>query len=88
MDGERMSRERKKLRVYKEDVKTQHTAHWDWDYLPWKEIERRLKEAGVHQEESSIRSGKHPKEGRRRTLLWIAFGLILLAGLLLVLMTR
>jgi hypothetical protein len=81
-----MSREQKKPRVYKEDAKTRHTAHWDWDYLPWKEIERRLKEAGVREDERVVRNGKHLGQGRRRYVIWIAFGLLILAGLLLAVM--
>lgn len=76
-----MSREKKKPRVYEENVKTRHTAHWDWDYLPWKEIERRLKEAGLNGEERVVQDRKH----RRRYIIWIAFGLLILAGLLFVL---
>ena len=81
-----MSREQKKLRVYKEDAKTRHTAHWDWDYLPWKEIERRLKEAGVRKDERVVRNGKHLGQGRRHYVIWIAFGLLILVGLLLAVM--
>ena len=82
-----MSRDQKKARVFKEDVKTRHTAHWDWDYLPWKEIERRLKEAGVREDERVARNGKHFGQGRRRYVIWIAFGLLILAGVLLAVMT-
>ena len=79
-----MSREQKKLRVYKEDAKTRHTAHWDWDYLPWEEIERRLREGGVKEEGGVGQNGKYLGKGRRRTVIWIALGLLILAGLLLI----
>jgi len=78
-----MSREKKNLRVYKEDVKTRHTAHWDWDYLPWKEVERRLQEADIKVEGNVAQNGKYLGEGHRRAVIWIAFGLLILAGLLL-----
>ena len=83
-----MSRERKKPRVYKEDAKTQHTAHWDLDYLPWKEIERRLKEAGVREDERVDRNGKHLGRRLRMHVIWITFGLLILAGVFLAVMTR
>jgi hypothetical protein len=83
-----MSRERKKPRVYKEDAKTQHTAHWDWDYLPWKEIERRLKQAGVREDERAVPNGKHLRQGRRGSAVWIALGVLILAGVLLAVMIR
>lgn len=79
-----MSRENKKLRVYEEDVKTRHTAHWDWDYLPWKEVERRLQEGGIIVEERVAQKGRYIGGGRRRAaVVWIGLGLLILAGVLL-----
>jgi len=42
---------KKKPHVIQEDVKTRHTAHWDWDYLTWDEIEYYLKETGVGEDQ-------------------------------------
>lgn len=57
MNGNAASRESRdrprkteeKFTVYQEQVKTAHTTHWDWDYLPREDIERLLRER-EHQE--------------------------------------
>mgnify|MGYP000417493669 CR=1 FL=1 len=53
---------KKKLRVYQEQTKTRHTAHWDWDYLTWKEIEQRLSEAGIREDKQSVKNKKSYKK--------------------------
>jgi hypothetical protein len=74
---------KKKLRVYQEDIKAQHTAHWDWDYLTWEEIDQRLKAAGVGQDEQM----PPPKAPRKRPGLkrgiWIGIGMLVMAVLIL-----
>ena len=49
---------KKKPHVILEDVKTKHTAHWDWDYLTWKEIEQRLSEAGNAEVKQTVNNEK------------------------------
>lgn len=73
---------KRKLRIYQEDVKTRHTAHWDWDYFTWQEIEQRLKKAGVG-ETKEIRAVGKPRE-IRRSVCGIGFGLGLLIAAALV----
>ena len=46
---------KKKPRVIQEDVKAKHTAHWDWDYLTWEEIEQRLSEAGIGEDQQTVK---------------------------------
>jgi hypothetical protein len=77
---------KRKLRVFKEDVKARHTAHWDWDYISWEEIERRLKEAGVEEETRIAQNKRSLRERCPRSVLWIGLGLLILAGLSLVVM--
>ena len=79
---------KRKPRVYQEDVKTRHTAHWDWDYLTWEEIEDRLKDAGVDKERLIAQSVKSHKQ--RNSMLFIGIGsaLVVVAVLVLVLMIR
>lgn len=71
-----MIKMKKKLRVYQEDVKTRHTAHWDWDYLTWEEIEQRLDEAGVGK-------GKRPRSKRWIHAIWIGLGLLAISALVI-----
>lgn len=35
---------KKKTRVFTEEAKQRHVTHWDWDYLPREELDRRLME--------------------------------------------
>jgi hypothetical protein len=72
----------KKLRVYKEDAKTRHTAHWDWDYLSWEEIEKKLDEAGIGKNTQPSQSAKSRKKRRLAQMIWI--GLVLLIVTVLV----
>jgi hypothetical protein len=37
-----MNQTAKKTRVYAEDVKTQHTTHWDWDYMTQAQIDQMI----------------------------------------------
>lgn len=78
----------KKRRVYQEEVKTRHTAHWDWDYLSWEEIERRLKDAGVKTEQQTPPIKKIQKKRRSTYGIWIGLGLLTVAMLLLWVMIR
>ena len=72
---------KKKPHVIKENVKTKHTAHWDWDYLTWKEIEQRLSEAGIREDKQSVKNKKLDKKQKLIHALWIGLGL-LVVGLL------
>ena len=31
---------RKSMRIYQDQIKTDYTSHWDWDYLPRDEVAR------------------------------------------------
>jgi hypothetical protein len=79
---------KRKLRIYQEDVKTRHTAHWDWDYFTWEEIEQQLNETGVGEVKEIRGDGKTRKI--RRSTYGIGFGVALLiaAALLLVAIIR
>ena len=79
---------KRKPRVYQEDVKTRHTAHWDWDYLTWKEIEDRLKDAGANKEKQIAQSVKSHKQRNSMFLIWLGIALVVVAVLVLVLMIR
>jgi hypothetical protein len=74
---------KKKPRVYQEDVKTRHTAHWDWDYLTWKEIERRLKEAGVEEDQAISPHRRSRKKRWSHYHIWIGFGVLIIAVVVL-----
>jgi uncharacterized membrane protein YukC len=75
---------KKKLRVYQEDVKTRHTAHWDWDYLTWEEIEQRLKEAGVEEDQPISNNRMSRKKQWSRHYIWIGVGLLIVAVMVIV----
>ena len=79
---------KKKPRVYQEKAKIRHTAHWDWDYLSWEEIERRLKEAGVGPYRKAANGGKKFATQRSAYGIWIGIGLLILAAVLSVLILR
>jgi hypothetical protein len=72
---------KKKPHVIKENVKTKHTAHWDWDYLTWKEIEQRLSEAGIREDKQSVKNKKSYKKHNIIYALWTGLGLLVI-GLL------
>lgn len=79
---------KKKLRVYQEDAKTRHTAHWDWDYLSWGEIENQLNEAGIGKNNQPSQSAKFRKKRRLALVIWIGLGLLILAVLMWVAIWR
>jgi hypothetical protein len=79
---------KKKRRVFQEEAKTRHTAHWDWDYISWEEIERRLKEAGVEEGKRTSPTGKISKKRGVSYGIWIGLGLLAVAMLLLWVMIR
>jgi hypothetical protein len=72
---------KKKLHVIQEDVKTKHTAHWDWDYLTWKEIEQRLRDAGIGEDQQPVKNEKSIKKRQLVYAVWVGSGL-LIVGLL------
>jgi hypothetical protein len=78
----------RKMRIYQEEVKTRHTAHWDWDHLTWEEIEHRLKEAGVGEDKEITDNGKARKIRRSTYGIWFGFGLLIVATLVLVVIIR
>ena len=73
---------KKKPHVIQEDVKTKHTAHWDWDYLTWKEIEQRLSETGIGKDKQTVKNEKSHK--KRKFIYAVGIGLGLLVGAVLV----
>jgi uncharacterized membrane protein YukC len=79
---------KKKPRVYQENVKTRHTAHWDWDYLTWEQIEQRLKEAGVDEDKQIKQNGKLQKDRHSTYGIWIGLGLLIIAALVLAVIFR
>lgn len=78
-----MSKPGKKLRVYKETAKVQHTTHWDIDYLSGKEVDT------LYGKDSGASSSEQPKPAAhdannlaryfRRIPTWV----VLLIGVLL-----
>ena len=72
---------KKKPHVIQEDVKTRHTAHWDWDYLTWKEIEQRLSDAGVGEVSKTVKNEKSSKKRQLVYAVWVGSGLLVI-GLL------
>jgi hypothetical protein len=72
---------KKKPHVIQEDAKTIQTAHWDWDYLTWKEIEQRLSEAGIDEDKQTLKNEKSAKKPKLIYAVWIGLGL-LIVGLL------
>jgi hypothetical protein len=79
---------KRKLRIYQEDAKTRHTAHWDWDYLTWEEIEQRLKAAGVGEVKEIRGNGKTRKIRRSTYAIGFGIGLLIVAALVLVAIIR
>ena len=72
---------KKKPRIIQEGIKTKHTAHWDWDYLTWKEIEHRLREAGVNKDKKPEQNEKPQKNRQLIYRIWIGLGLLIVAVL-------
>lgn len=62
-----MEPEKKNLKIFKEEVKIQHTSHWDWDYLTHAQIDSILKQARSETPDM-VESGKRPR--RRRVFSW------------------
>jgi uncharacterized membrane protein YukC len=72
---------KRKPHVFQEDAKTRHTAHWDWDYLTWKEIEQQLSEAGISEDKQIEKNKKSYKKHKLIYAFYIGLGL-LVVGLL------
>ena len=72
---------KKKPRIIREDVKAKHTAHWDWDYLTWEEIEQRLQEAGISENKQFVQNQKLRKKRQITYGVWIGLGLLIVAVL-------
>ena len=75
---------KKKKRIFQENIKAQHTAHWNWDYFTAEEIERRLKEAGVGPYEEAANGVKNLGSRRLAYGIWIGICLLIVAAVLLV----
>ena len=77
-----MSKPGKKLRVYKETAKVQHTTHWDIDYLSLKEVDDLYgKDSGVpssEQPEPAVDRTGHLARYFRRIPLWVVLLIALL----------
>ena len=77
---------KKKLRVYQEEAKTRHTAHWDWDYLTWQEIEHRLNQAGVTRD-PQFAEVRNPRKNRwSRFGIWVGLGILVVIVLVMAVM--
>lgn len=63
-----MEPEKKYLKIYKEDIKIQHTSHWDWDYLTHAQIDAILKDV---QNETPEPPELSTRMRRRRVWGWI-----------------
>ena len=72
---------KKKPRIIREDVKAKHTAHWDWDYLTWEEIEQRLSEAGIEDNKQTLKNKKSTIKQKIVYAVGVGLGL-LIVGLL------
>lgn len=74
--GGEMEPDKKNLKVFKEDVKMQHTSHWDWDYLTHAQIDAMLKNAQTETE------SVEPVKARRRgpMWIWIVAAIVFIAG--------
>lgn len=71
-----MEPDKKNLKVFKEDVKMQHTSHWDWDYLTHAQIDAILKNA-----QSETESGEPSAVRRRgRVWVWVVTAIVLIAA--------
>ena len=79
---------KRKLRIYQEDAKTRHTAHWDWDYLTWEQIEQQLKAAAVGEVKEIRGNGKTRKIRRSTYGIGFGIGLLIVAALVLVAIIR
>ncbi len=88
LKSEFLSIMKKKPRIFQEDVKTRHTAHWNWDYLTWEEIEQRLKEAGVEEDKKTTQNGKPPKKRRSTYGIWIGLGFLAVTALVVLVIFR
>jgi hypothetical protein len=71
-----------KKKIFEEHIKTRHTTHWDWDYLPLRELEAL---AGKHlnevQEKKGHRFEAHPKTSSKQAL-WGVFLIVLSLGIM------
>jgi hypothetical protein len=72
---------KKKPHVIQEDVKTKHTAHWDWDYLTWQEIEQRLSEAGIDEDKQTLKNKKPKKKRKLKYAVRVGLGLLIVGFL-------
>ena len=70
--GSVKGRPRKAMKVFQDDVKVNHTSHWDWDYLPRNEVAQ-LTAARSYQAPMRAEGGSGP-ERSIRPLLFGAVG--------------
>lgn len=78
-----MKKVKKKIRLIKEEEKTQQVTHWDLDYLSKDEIPDLFKREKGHLEKNRI--GRATGESIKiASILLIAIGLLLMAGVLYV----
>ena len=61
-------RPRTTFKIYQDDVKHEHTSHWDWDYLPREEIAQ-LASTRPHQEPMRAINSVDQGSGSRPFLL-------------------
>jgi hypothetical protein len=73
--------EEKKRRIHLEKVKARHTSHWDWDYLPHAELEKRLGSSRpATSQVPEQRSEKWRKSSLLAALIGMGLGLIAIAS--------
>ena len=65
------TRPRKAMKVFQDDVKVNHTSHWDWDYLPRNEVAQ-LAAARSYQAPVRTRGSSDPERSIRPLLFGAA----------------
>jgi len=69
-----MTPEKKNWKIYKEDIKAEHTSHWDWDYLTHAQIDALIKEAQAENPDSAEPQRRRHRRG------WILVAVVLIIG--------
>jgi hypothetical protein len=71
-----------KKKIFEENVKTQHTTHWDWDYLSWEELEALTgRDFNKMQEHNHPQYNSYPRKSSKQAL-WGIFFIFLSVGIL------
>ena len=75
---------KKKPHIIREDAKAKHTAHWDWDYLTWEEIEQRLSDAGIDDNKQTLKNKNYTKKRKFIYATGVGLGLLIVGLLVLI----